>query len=103
MQVVVFEVWIKPELTQQYLDLAAELRPEVANIDGFISVERFESMSEPGKYVSISFWRDGDAVADWKAHEGHNLAQEKGKAGIFSDFRISVCDVGRQYAMADRV
>jgi heme-degrading monooxygenase HmoA len=101
--VVVFEVTMKPGLLQQYLDLAASLRPELEKIDGFISVERFESLANEGKYVSISFWRDEDAVARWHAHAEHNLAQERGKNEIFADFRISICEVGRQYTMAERV
>jgi len=103
MHVVVFEVSMKDGATDQYFDLAASLRSEVEKIDGFISVERFESVATPGKYVSISFWRDEDAVRRWREHAGHEIAQARGKQEIFADFRISVAEVERQYTMADRV
>lgn len=103
MIVVVFEVTVKPEVGQRYFDLAAELRPELEKIDGFISVERFESLTTSGKYVSLSFWRDAASVQRWRAHAGHGLAQETGKREIFADFRISVAEVVRQYTLADRV
>ena len=102
MIVVVFEVTVKPDVGQRYFDLAARLRTVLESIDGFISVERFESLSAPGKYVSISFWRDEAAVACWRADEEHALAQERGKQEVFADFRISVGQVVRQYTMADR-
>jgi len=103
MIVVVFEVTVKPEVGQRYFDLAGELRPELEKIDGFLSIERFESLATPGKYVSLSFWRDEDAVARWRAHAGHQTAQALGKKEIFADFRISVAEVVRQYTLADRL
>jgi heme-degrading monooxygenase HmoA len=103
MIVVVFEVTVKEGVGQRYFDLAAELRPELDRIEGFLSIERFESLATPGKYVSLSFWRDEEAVAAWKAHAGHALAQEQGKREIFADFRISVAEVVRQYTLADRM
>ncbi len=102
MIVVVFEVEIKTEVGQRYFDLAAELRPELEKIDGFISVERFESLATPGKYVSLSFWRDAASVERWRAHQEHQLAQALGKSEIFADFRISVAEVLRQYELKDR-
>lgn len=102
MIVVVFEVTVKPAVGQRYFDIAAELRPELEKIDGFLSVERFESLATPGKYVSLSFWRDEDAVATWRAHAGHQTAQVLGRTEIFADFRISVAHIVRQYSMADR-
>ena len=102
MHVVVFEVSMKEGRTEQYFDLAASLRPELETVDGFISVERFESVATPGKYVSISFWRDADAVKAWREHAGHAIAQDKGKTEVFADFRISVAEVQRQYTMAER-
>jgi len=102
MIVVVFEVTVKPTVGQRYFDLAAELRPELEKIDGFLSIERFESLATPGKYLSLSFWRDEDAVATWRAHAGHQTAQMLGKTEIFADFRISVAEIVRQYTMADR-
>ena len=83
MIVVVFEVTVKPEIGQRYFDLAAELRPELEQIDGFISVERFESLVTENKYVSLSFWRDEGAVRRWREHEEHSLTQAIGKGYIY--------------------
>lgn len=103
MMVVVFEVMMKEGREQEYFDIAARLRAELEEIDGFVSVERFQSLATPGKYVSVSFWRDEAAVRAWRAHAEHRIAQEYGKEEIFSDFRISVAEVARQYTLADRV
>lgn len=102
MVVVVFEVTMKEGRTQEYFDIAARLKLELEQIDGFISVERFESLGTPGKYVSVSFWRDEEAVRAWREHAEHRLAQEHGKDEVFADFRISVAHVDRQYTLADR-
>lgn len=102
MIVVVFEVEVKSDVGQRYFDIAAELKPELEKIDGFISVERFESLATPGKYLSLSFWRDEESVARWRAHQPHQLAQAAGKTEIFADFRISVGEVIRQYDLKDR-
>lgn len=103
MYVVVFEISMKEGAQDRYFDLAASLRPEVEKIDGFISVERFESVATPGKFVSISFWRDEAAVQRWRKHAGHEVAQATGKSEVFADFRISVAEVMRQYTMAERM
>lgn len=103
MIVVVFEVTAKEGRAQDYFDLAAALRPELEQIDGFLSVERFESLVTPGKYVSLSFWRDAEAVAAWHGTKNHAAAQRRGKSEIFADFRITVADSLRSYTMADRV
>ncbi|MFQ6024139.1 MAG: antibiotic biosynthesis monooxygenase family protein [Acidiferrobacterales bacterium] len=99
MVAVIFEVEMKPGRRQDYFDLAASLRPELEKIDGFISVERFESLAHKGKYVSLSFWRDEAAVKAWKAHAEHKVAQQQGKNEIFSDYRIRVAEVLRDYGM----
>jgi heme-degrading monooxygenase HmoA len=99
---VIFEVWPKPERRRDYLDLAAALRPELEAIDGFISVERFESLSEPGKLLSLSFWRDEAAVAAWRNLRSHRAAQRRGRAGVFADYRLRVAGVIRDYGMTDR-
>jgi heme-degrading monooxygenase HmoA len=99
---VIFEVWPRPERRGEYLDIAAALRPELEAIDGFISVERFESLSEPGKLLSLSFWRDEAAVAAWRNLRTHRAAQGRGRAGIFADYRLRVADVIRDYGMSDR-
>ena len=99
---VIFEVWPRPERRGEYLDIAAALRPELEAIDGFISVERFESLSEPGKLLSLSFWRDEAAVAAWRNLRVHRAAQAKGRAGIFADYRLRVAGVIRDYGIAER-
>lgn len=103
MIVVVFEVTPKDGKAQEYFDLAAALRPELEQVDGFISVERFESLTAAGKYVSLSFWRDAEAVAAWHGTANHAAAQARGKSEIFADFRITVAESIRSYKMADRV
>jgi heme-degrading monooxygenase HmoA len=99
---VIFEVWPRPERRGEYLDVAAALRPELEAMDGFISVERFESLSEPGKLLSLSFWRDESAVAAWRNLNAHRAAQGRGRAGIFADYRLRVAGVIRDYGMTDR-
>lgn len=94
---VIFEVEMNAGRGQEYFDLAAELRPELERIEGFLSVERFESLTTPGRYLSLSLWRDEDAVARWREHAGHRLAQQRGKDGIFSRYRIRVAGVLRDY------
>jgi heme-degrading monooxygenase HmoA len=99
---VIFEVWTRPERRGEYLDIAAALRPELEAIDGFISVERFESLSEPGKLLSLSFWRDEAAVATWRNLRSHRAAQGRGRAGIFAEYRLRVAGVIRDYGMTER-
>ncbi len=97
---VIFEVEPKPGQSDKYFGLAASLRPELEKIDGFISVERFESLTHTGKYVSLSFWRDEQAVTKWKSHTEHKTAQEQGKQSIFSNYRIRVAHVIRDYSLS---
>jgi len=99
---VIFEVEPEKESAQEYFDLAAELRPELEKIDGFISVERFTSMYNEGKYLSVSFWRDEIALNQWREHLGHRDAQEKGLNEIFRNYRIRVAEVIRDYGKDDR-
>ncbi|MDH3693306.1 MAG: antibiotic biosynthesis monooxygenase [Gammaproteobacteria bacterium] len=96
---VIFEVEMKSGQGENYFELATELRPELEKIDGFISVERFESLVNPGKYVSLSLWRDEDAIIQWKCHLKHQSAQEQGKQSIFSNYRIRVANVIRDYGL----
>jgi heme-degrading monooxygenase HmoA len=99
---VIFEVWPTADRRQEYLDLAAALRPQLEQIDGFISIERFESLTEPGKILSLSFFRDEAAVAAWRNVEEHRRAQAKGRDGVFADYRLRIAGVIRDYGMADR-
>ena len=99
---VIFEVWPKPEHRQEYLDLAAELRPVLETIDGFISVERFESLTEKGKILSLSFFRDEDALEAWRNVPQHRKDQAKGRAKIFQNYRLRIAGVIRDYGMNDR-
>ena len=99
---VIFEVRPDPDNVDTYLDTAADLRPLLDDADGFISIERFESLAEPGKFLSLSFWRDEEAVTAWRATEEHRLAQEKGRAGVFSKYRLRVASVLRDYSMTER-
>jgi heme-degrading monooxygenase HmoA len=99
---VIFEVWPHADHRADYFDLAAELRPLLQEIDGFISVERFESLTEPGKILSLSFWRDEEAVAQWRNLEQHRSAQAKGRSGVFRDYRLRIASVVRDYGMNSR-
>jgi heme-degrading monooxygenase HmoA len=99
---VIFEVWPKPEHKQHYLDLAAELKPILQTIDGFISVERFESLTEKGKLLSLSFFRDEAAVEAWRNIPQHRRTQSKGRAAIFENYHLRIAGVIRDYGMNDR-
>lgn len=99
---VIFEVWPADGRRQAYLDLAAALRRELEAIDGFVSIERFESLTEPGKILSLSFWRDDDAVQRWRTLASHRAAQTAGRGGVFRDYRLRVAGVIRDYGMNDR-
>ncbi|MCI0665421.1 MAG: antibiotic biosynthesis monooxygenase [Acidobacteria bacterium] len=96
---VIFEVWPKDGRTQEYLDIAAGLRPLLDAINGFISIERLESLTEPGKILSLSFWRDEEAIENWRQLELHRAAQSKGRASIFQDYRLRIAGVIRDYGM----
>jgi heme-degrading monooxygenase HmoA len=99
---VIFEFEPSADRREDYLELASALRPELDSIDGFISIERFESLSQPGKLLSLSFWRDEAAIAAWRNLEPHRDAQRAGRGGIFDDYRLRVASVIRDYGMQDR-
>ena len=99
---VIFEVWPENGRKQEYLDIAASLRPLLDGIDGFISIERFQSLHEPGKILSLSFWRDEKAIAQWRQLELHRAAQAKGRAEVFKDYRLRIAGIVRDYGMLDR-
>jgi len=99
---VIFEVIPAEGEKQEYLDIAAKLKPELEKIDGFISVERFQSLTHPEKILSLSFWRDEDAIQHWRTLELHRDAQAKGRSYIFKDYHLRIADVVRDYGMFDR-
>ncbi len=100
---VIFEVLPKGEEgKREYLDIAAQLRPRLDAIEGFISIERFESLSQPGKFLSLSFWRDEQAVEAWRQVGEHRAAQAQGRASLFQDYRLRVVSVIRDYGMFER-
>ncbi|HKB62937.1 MAG TPA: antibiotic biosynthesis monooxygenase [Burkholderiales bacterium] len=102
MLAVIFEVIPAPDRREEYLDLAAQLRPELEKIDGFISVERFASLTNQNKILSLSFWRDEEAVRRWRNLAGHREAQTRGRSGVFADYRLRIASVVRDYGMTDR-
>ena len=99
---VIFEVVPREGARDAYLAAAASLRPLLEKIDGFISIERFESLSQPGKLLSLSFWRDEDAVRQWRNLDAHRRVQHAGRDEIFADYRLRVAGVLRDYGMQDR-
>ena len=99
---IIFEVEPNAETTSTYFDMAADLKPVLEQMDGFISVERFESLMQPGKFLSLSFWRDEDAVQQWRNMEVHRQAQAAGREGVFKDYRLRVAHVLRDYGMHER-
>lgn len=99
---VIFEVIPYLGERHRYLDLAGDLRPDLEKIDGFISIERFESLSMRGKLLSLSFWRDEEAVRRWRNLEAHRAVQKAGRGGIFADYRLRIAHVVRDYGMFER-
>ena len=99
---VIFEVIPEAGRKGDYLDRAARLKTELERMDGFISVERFQSLTNPEKLLSLSFWRDEAAVAGWRSHSGHRATQAAGRNGIFRNYRLRVASVVRDYGIAER-
>jgi heme-degrading monooxygenase HmoA len=99
---VIFEVWPAEGRREAYLNYAARLKPELEKMDGFVSVERFQSISDPGKMLSLSIWRDEEAVKNWRNHVGHRGVQAAGRNGVFRDYRLRVAGVIRDYGLTDR-
>ena len=102
MLAVIFEVKPKIEGKEEYLKIAAALRSFLENRDGFISIERFQSLSEEGKILSLSFWRDEAAIEKWRNLFEHRAAQKKGKESLFHSYRIRVAQVIRDYTESNR-
>ena len=99
---VLFEVTLQPEQRSTYLDLAAQLRTELETMEGFVSIERFQSLAHPGKLLSLSFWQDEAAVARWRNRPDHRSAQAAGRHSVFSDYRLRVAAVLRDYGLHER-
>jgi heme-degrading monooxygenase HmoA len=99
---VIFEVWPAAGRRDEYLDIAARLKGDLEQFDGFVSIERFQSLSDPNKMLSLQFWRDEEALARWRNHAAHRAAQEYGRAAVFDDYRLRVVSVLRDYGAFDR-
>lgn len=99
---VIFEVELKPGMQDVYLGLAAELKPLVEGIDGFLGIERFESLATPGKLLSLSWWRDEEAVRAWREMEKHRSAQREGREHVFASYRVRVAHVVRESPSHER-
>ncbi|MDW5314316.1 antibiotic biosynthesis monooxygenase [Rhizobium sp. PL01] len=99
---VIFEVMPADDRRSTYLDLASQLHMRLNEIDGFLSIERFESLKVPGKILSLSFWRDEAAIATWRNGPDHRAAQHAGRNGTFADYRLRIASVIRDYGMYER-
>lgn len=99
---VIFEVIPNEGKKEEYLDIAASLRPELDHIEGFISIERFQSLSDSSKVLSLSFWRDEESIQQWRNLEMHRTAQAKGRNEVFKDYHLRIASVVRDYGMFDR-
>jgi heme-degrading monooxygenase HmoA len=99
---VIFEVWPATGRKDDYLAIAAALRTDLTQVDGFVSVERFQSLSDPEKLLSLSFWRDDEAVKNWRNHFKHRESQAKGRDGIFANYRLRIATTIRDYGMNER-
>ena len=102
MLAVIFEFEPRAERKQEYLDFAAQLGQELQRVDGFISIERFQSLTQPERLLSLSFWRDEQAIQAWRNFEGHRAAQRAGRDGIFTDYRLRVASIERDYGLNER-
>ncbi len=102
MLAVLFELTPHPGKAQRYFDIAAGLRPVLEKIDGFVSVERFQSLTRPEVFLSLSYWRDEQAIAAWRNQAYHREGQKEGRESVFSDYRIRVVNVVRDYSFQER-
>jgi heme-degrading monooxygenase HmoA len=102
MVTVIFEVWPHPEHRDGYLNWAAELKEELMKMEGFISIERFQSLTDPGKLLSLQFWRDEECLARWRNLEAHRAAQSAGRRTMFKDYRLRIAEVVRDYGLNER-
>ena len=99
---VVFEVWPDPPHRDGYLNWAAELKTELLKMDGFISIERFQSLTDPDKLLSLQFWRDDSCLTAWRNLDAHRAAQSAGRSTMFKDYRLRIAEVTRDYGLTAR-
>ena len=99
---VIFEAIPTEGKWEEYINIAANLRPDLEEIDGFVSIERFQSISNPEKVLSLSFWKDEESVRQWRNLESHRIAQQQGRNSVFNDYRLRVASVLRDYGMSER-
>ena len=99
---VIFEVEPAAGRAKDYLDMAADLRPLLDGVSGFVSIERFESLATRGRYLSLSFWRDEAAVTQWRRMDAHRAAQASGRGGVLAGYRLRVASIVRDYGMTER-
>ncbi|RYF41952.1 MAG: antibiotic biosynthesis monooxygenase [Comamonadaceae bacterium] len=99
---VIFEVWPRHDHREGYLNWAAELKEELLKMDGFISIERFQSLTDPGKLLSLQFWRDDACLTAWRNLEAHRSAQSAGRSTMFRDYRLRIGEVTRDYGLKER-
>lgn len=99
---VIFEVIPHTDQKDEYFKIAAALRPTLEKIEGFISIERFQSFNDPEKVLSLSFWKDEESIKQWRNLEMHRYAQSKGRESIFKDYHLRIANVSRDYGMFDR-
>ena len=102
MLAVIFEVWPAEGKQEQYLKLATNMKKHLEGFDGFISVERFESLTEPGKLLSVSFWRDEASLDNWRKLDEHRAMQKMGRESMFADYHLRIASVMRDYTLVDR-
>jgi heme-degrading monooxygenase HmoA len=102
MVAVIFEVIPREGKKDEYFAIAEKLRPELSKMPGFISIERFQSVADAGKILSLSFWKDEESIARWRNIEMHRAAQARGRKSVFADYRLRVANVVRDYGMNDR-
>jgi len=100
---VIFEAFPAEGKWNEYLDIAAELRPQLDTMEGFISVERFQSLADPKKVLSLSFWENEQSIARWRNREQHRNAQKAGRDFVFDDYRLRIAHVMRDYGMNNRM
>jgi heme-degrading monooxygenase HmoA len=102
MVTVIFEVWPHPEHRDGYLNWAADLKNELVKMEGFLSIERFQSLTDPDKLLSLQFWRDEECLAKWRNLEAHRAAQSAGRSTMFREYRLRIAQVVRDYGLDER-